>query len=54
MQVALAAVQSARDMMLAEDLSSLPTVVEVVCEACAGGAPADERTAGALSESYVK
>jgi len=53
MQVALAAVQSARDMMLAEDPSSLPAVVEIACEACAGGAPADEHTAGVLSESYV-
>eukprot|EP00983_Pelagomonas_calceolata_P135060 1162121-Pelagomonas_calceolata.AAC.2 len=52
-QVALAAVQSARDMMLAEDPSSLPAVVEIACEACAGGAPADEHTAGVLSESYV-
>lgn len=52
-QLAVAALQNARS-MLADDPSTLPTAVEVMHEALQGGAPADARSAAALSEVFME
>jgi len=53
-QLALAAVQYARDTLLTEQPTSLPFVVEIAHESRAGGAAADPLTAITLSDKFVR